>query len=135
MTLLLNGKGPAVEPADWHVRSKMTQPQQALETRLAEETPEGFDCDSSAPGRKSPGGECWGNDHPVNVRLSIPFLFARFYVTVVAGKERRSRERRTSEYRKHSLMKVGNVLFIVAVQIVCCIALLYAGLSALTAIL
>ncbi len=63
------------------------------------------------------------------------FLFARFYVTVVAGKERRSRERRTSEYRKHSLLKVGNVLFIVAVQIVCCIALLYAGLSALTAIL
>ena len=113
----------------------MTQPQQALETRLAEETPEGFDCDSSASGRKSPGGECWGNDHPVNVRLSIPFLFARFYVTIVAGKERRSRERRTSEYKKHSLMKCGNLLAIVSLQIICCLALLYIGLSALTLVL
>ncbi len=132
MTLLLNGKDPAMEPADWHVRSKMTQPQQALESRLAAETPEGFDCDSSASGRKSPGGECWGNDHPVNVRLSIPFPFARFFVTIVAGKERRSRERRMSEYRKHSLLKVGNVLFIVAVQIVCSLAVLYVGLSMLS---
>ncbi len=31
-------------------------------------------------------------------------------MTVVAGKERRSRERRTSEYRKHSLMKVETFL-------------------------
>ncbi len=76
-----------------------------------------------------------GKDHPVNIRLSIPVFFARYYVTIVAGKERRSRERRPSEYRKHSLLKVGNVLVIVAVQIVCCIALLYAGLTALTAVL
>ncbi len=124
-----------MEPADWHVRSKMTQPQQALETRLAEETPEGFDCGPAASGRKSPDGERWGNDHPVNIRLSIPFLFARCYVTIVAGKERRSRERLASEYRKHSLLKVGNVVAIVAVQIVCCLAILYMGLSALTLVL
>ena len=124
-----------MEPVDWHVRFKMAQPQQATETRLAEQTPEGFECESSALVRKSPGGECWGNDHPVNIRLSIPVFFARYYVTIVAGKERRSRERLASEYKKHSLLKVGNVLFIVAVQIVCCVALLYAGLSALTAVL
>ncbi len=114
------------------MRAKMTQPQQALETRLAEEMSEGFHGDSSASLRKSPGGEPWWNDHPVNIRLSIPFLFTRYYVTIVAGKERRSRERRTSEYRKHSLLKVGNVLFIVAVQIVCCLAVLYVGLSMLS---
>ncbi len=113
----------------------MTRPQQVLETRLAKETPEGFHDESSASGRKNPGGERWRNDHPVDIRLSIPFLFARCYVTIVAGKERRSRERLASEYRKHSLPKVGNVIVIVSVQIVCCIALLYAGLWALTAVL
>ena len=124
-----------MEPVDWHVRFEMAQPQQATETRLAEQAPEGFVCESSALVRRRSGGECWGNDHPVNIRLSIPVFFARYYVTIVAGKERRSRERLASEYKKHSLLKVGNVLFIVAVQIVCCVALLYAGLSALTAVL
>ncbi len=113
----------------------MTQPQQALETRLAEEMSEGFHGDSSASLRKSPGGEPWGNDHPVDIRLSIPFLFARYYVTIVAGKERRSRERLASEYKKHSLMKRGNLLAIVSLQIICCLALLYIGLSALTFVL
>ncbi len=113
----------------------MTQPQQALETRLAEQTPEGFECESSALVRKSPGGEGWGNDHPVNIRLSIPVFFARYYVTIVAGKERRSRERLASEYKKHSLMKCGNLLAIVSLQIICCLALLFIGLSALTLVL
>ena len=113
----------------------MTQPRQALETRLAEETPEGFYGDSSASGRNDPGDEPWRNDHPVDIRLSIPFLFARCYVTIVAGKERRSRERLASEYAKRSLLKAGNVIVIVAVQIICCVALLFAGLSALTAVL
>ncbi len=113
----------------------MAQPQQAMEARLAEETPEGNEYESSVLVRKSPSGESWENDHPVNIRLSIPVFFARYYVTIVAGKECRSRERLASEYRKRSLLKVGNVIVIVAVQIVCCIALLYAGLSALTAIL
>ena len=135
MTLLLNGKSPAKEPADWHARSRMTQPQQELETRLAEKTIEGSGCDSSASRRKSPGGERWGNDHPVDIRLSIPFLFARCYVTIVAGKERRGRERRANEYKERSLLKVGNIVVIVAVQIICCIALLFAGLSALTTVL
>ncbi len=113
----------------------MTQPQQVMETRFEEETLEGSECDSSASGRKSPGGERWGNDHPVDIRLSIPFLFARCYVTIVAGKERRSHERRASEYRERSPLKVGNIVVIVAVQIICCIALLFAGLSALATVL
>ncbi len=109
----------------------MTQAQQALETQLAEEPLESFEPEPSAPDRKSAGTEGWTNDHPVDIRLSIPFLFARCYITIVAGKERRGRKRREAEYRKHSLLKIGNVLFIVAVQIVFCLAIFYAGLSAL----
>ncbi len=109
----------------------MTQSQQALETRLAEDPLEGFEPEPSAGDRRSPDPEGWTADHPVDIRLSIPFLFARCYVTIVAGKERRSPNRREAEYKKHSLLKAGNVMFIVAVQIVFCLAILYAGLSML----
>ncbi len=117
-----------MEPADWHVRAKMTKPQQVLEIwqeRLAEETPEGSSADSSASVRKSPGGEPWGNDHLANIRLSIPLLFNCYYVTIVTGKERRSRERRAIERTKHPLVKFGNVVVIVACEIICGLGALY----------
>ncbi len=104
-------------PADWHVRAKMTKPQQALEIqeeRLAEETREGVSDKLYASVRQSPGGEPWGNDAPVDIRLSIPLLFGRYYVTIVAGKEHRSGERLASERKKHPLMKLGNLVIMAA---------------------
>ncbi len=124
MTLLLIIKGLALESANWHVRSRMTQPQQVMETRFEEETLEGSECDSSGSGRKSPGGERWGIDHPVDIRLSIPFLFARCYVTIVAGKERRSRERQASERQKHPVLKYGNLVFAAGCGLVIGLAML-----------
>lgn len=53
----------------------------------------------------------WG-DHPINIRLSIPAIFKRFYVVFVAGPERRSAERRVQERRRHPLGKVGNLIFV-----------------------
>ena len=67
--------------------------------------------DRAAPGiarRSAPGGESW-NRHPVNLRLSIPLPFGRYYVTLVAGKERRGAERLASERRKHPLLTFGNL--------------------------
>ena len=58
----------------------------------------------------------WTNSHPVNIRLSIPLIFMRCYVVVVAGKERRDAERRVSERQKHPLMTVGNVTFLSALS-------------------
>ena len=52
----------------------------------------------------------WSNEHPVNIRLSVPLLFGRFYVTLLAGPERRSPERLSAERRKHPLWKAGNLL-------------------------
>lgn len=52
----------------------------------------------------------WGSDHPVNIRLTIPLLFRTYYVTIVAGSERRSRERRISERKKHPLFVLGNIV-------------------------
>ncbi len=100
----------------------MTKPQQSLERqheRLEQEAREGVSDNASASPRKAPGGEPWGNDHPVNIRLSIPLLFGRYYVTLVAGKERRSGERLASERKKHPLMKLGNIVVMAACGTIC----------------
>ena len=105
----------------------MTKPQQSLERqheRLEQETREELSDNSSASVRKAPGGEPWGNDHPVNIRLSIPLPLGRYYVTIVAGKERRSDERLGSERKKHPLMKLGNLIVMAACGTICGLAAL-----------
>lgn len=82
--------------------------------------------DPSAPGvarRSAPGGESWGR-HPVNLRFSIPLPFGRYYVTLVAGKERRDAERLASERRKHPLLTFGNLAVFFGLGCVCGLALL-----------
>ncbi len=105
----------------------MTKPQQALQIqqeRLEQETREGVSDNSSASTRKAPGGEPWGNDHLVNIRLTIPLPFTRYYVTIVAGKERRSGERLVSEREKHPLMKIGNLVVMAVCGTICGLAAL-----------
>ncbi len=91
--------------------------------KLAEE-PEAFSGNPPAPSSRRPSGEPWGNDHPVDIRLSVPFLFARCYVTIVAGKERRSRKRQASERQIHPILKRGNLIFAVGCGLVCGLAML-----------
>jgi hypothetical protein len=82
--------------------------------------------DRGAPGiaqRSAPGGESWDR-HPVNLRFSIPLPFGRYYVTLVAGKERRSADRLASERRKHPLLTFGNVAVFFGLGCVCGLALL-----------
>lgn len=49
--------------------------------------------------------------HPVNIRLSLPWLPRRAFVALVAGRERRAADRRTTETRLNRLFTLGNVLF------------------------
>ena len=86
----------------------------------------GGDDQGAAPGiaqRSAPGGESWDR-HPVNLRLSIPLPFGRYYVTLVAGKERRGAERLASERRKHPLLTFGNLAVFFGLGCVCGLALL-----------
>ena len=53
----------------------------------------------------------WGV-HPVNIRLSVPMPFRRFYFVLIAGPERRSADRRKQERKRHPLWRIGNFLFI-----------------------
>ncbi len=47
--------------------------------------------------------------HSVNIRLSIPLLFRRCYLTILLGQERRSAARLGKERKKHPLVTRGNV--------------------------
>ncbi|MGI9434121.1 MAG: hypothetical protein ACR2Q4_04710 [Geminicoccaceae bacterium] len=57
-------------------------------------------------------GQEWTADHPLNVRISIPLFFGQYYVTVVAGKERRTRARLACDRRQHPLETPRNFAFI-----------------------
>jgi hypothetical protein len=54
----------------------------------------------------------WRRDHTVNIRLSIPLLFTRIFVTVIAGTELREPDRRLDEKSSHPLRTFGNFLFV-----------------------
>ncbi len=49
--------------------------------------------------------------HPVDVRISLPTPWGRYYFAVFAGRERRSAARRASDRRHRPLTTAGNVLF------------------------
>ena len=47
----------------------------------------------------------------VDIRLSLPFLSDRYFMTAVAGRERRPGLRRNAERDLHPLGTIGNTLF------------------------
>ena len=104
----------------------MTQARERVEEQVRRLASDIGGDDRGAPGtarRSAPGGESWGR-HPVNLRLSIPLPFGRYYVTLVAGKERRGAERLASERRKHPLLTFGNLAVFFGLGCVCGLALL-----------
>lgn len=57
---------------------------------------------------------CAWHKHPVDIRLSIPLLMKRFYLVVVAGKERRHAGRRQAERVRFPVVTPKNFLFMFA---------------------
>lgn len=49
--------------------------------------------------------------HPVDIRVSLPLPFGRYYLTLVAGPERRAEPRLTAERERHPLTTFGNFAF------------------------
>ncbi len=56
-------------------------------------------------------GDKW-RDHPVDVRLSIPFLWRRFYFVLLAGPERRSVERRKYERARRPVRVIADMILL-----------------------
>ncbi|SDG65286.1 hypothetical protein [Roseospirillum parvum] len=50
--------------------------------------------------------------HPVDLRLSLPLPGRRFYLTVIAGEEKRDAHRRQAERHRYPLPTVGNLFFL-----------------------
>ncbi len=63
------------------------------------------------------GGAAWRR-HPVDIRLSLPWVGRRFYVTVVSGPERRPKTRRVAEGAQRPLIAIGNILFAIGLTTV-----------------
>jgi hypothetical protein len=59
-----------------------------------------------APTGQDAAARAW-DEHPVNLRITV---FGRYYVTIVAGKERRSVDRRIAERHNRRLNTLGNTL-------------------------
>jgi hypothetical protein len=55
----------------------------------------------------------WSSRHPINVRVSIPLLKQRYYLTIIGGKERRNPERIQKDKLEHPLTKKGNIVFFI----------------------
>lgn len=70
----------------------------------------------AAPARTSEQMPSAWAGHPINLRFSVPFLHTRFYLTVVAGRERRPEERRRQERTDHPVVTFGNALFAIGVS-------------------
>ena len=48
--------------------------------------------------------------HPVDIRLNLPFL-GGYYLTLIAGRESRSPDRRTAHRHHHPLRTIANTFF------------------------
>jgi len=73
--------------------------------------------------KPAPPAREWGK-HPLDIRVSVPLLFGRWYVTLVAGPERRSKERLISEREKRPLETLPNLMFLLSIGIVTTTSLL-----------
>lgn len=53
--------------------------------------------------------------YPVNIRFSVPIFTRRFFITIVAGNDRRSGDRATAERRLNPMFTLPNVLFLTSI--------------------
>ncbi|MEL6963075.1 MAG: hypothetical protein AAFO01_09990 [Pseudomonadota bacterium] len=57
----------------------------------------------------------WNGNHRINLRATLPLPSGSWYVTLVAGPERRQKGRRQEERKKHPLETVPNLLLLLSV--------------------
>jgi hypothetical protein len=58
----------------------------------------------------------WG-EHPVDIRISLPLPFGRYYLALVSGPERRNEDRRNAEEQARRIVPPANVLVILTVVV------------------
>jgi len=58
------------------------------------------------------------NRHPLDLRISVPIPGLRFYLVLLAGRERRSKKRLRSEKSTYVLWTPSNIIFLIGFLIV-----------------
>ena len=84
----------------------------------ADEAEESAKSDARPIARPATQNREWTGHHPINLRVTLPLPFRRWYVTLVAGPERRSIERLEQERKKHPLETLPNLMFLLSIGIV-----------------
>ncbi len=91
--------------------------------------------ESTLPAHQArPATRGWTGNHKIDLRVSIPLPTGRWYVTVVAGPERRSADRLRSEGQTHWLRQAVIYIMLMALLLwlaACVIAIVYLLKSAL----
>lgn len=54
----------------------------------------------------------WAKRHRVDIRVSVPLLFGRYYLTVLSGAEDRDSRRRREDGINNPMRRLANVMFI-----------------------
>jgi hypothetical protein len=67
----------------------------------------------------------WTDSHPLNVRLSIPLGSARYYLTLVGGREKRGPSRRAEDRLRYPLRTAANLIFFLGLAVVVYVAALF----------
>ena len=76
--------------------------------RIPDKTARTFTRDQLIAIKMAFGARSWGV-HSIDLRLSLPLLWRRFYLVLLMGPERRSPKRRRAERKRHPLATLGNV--------------------------
>ncbi len=66
-------------------------------------------------------------NYPVNIRMTIPFLPRRIFITLIIGPERRGRDRLKAEHEMCPLGTVGNMATLFSGWTVISVAALFAA--------
>jgi hypothetical protein len=107
----------------------MSESQTRTEQRASAVKPQETPAVVGEPGiteRESLSNPPWEGNHPVNLRLTLPFFKMRCYVTLVAGTEKRSPKRLVEERRKHPIATTGNIMILAIFGIITGLAFLTA---------
>lgn len=83
----------------------------ALFARLPQGIRDSFTEQQAEALKKAAADLRWGL-HPINIRITIPTFFGRFYMVLIAGRERRNYRRRKLERLQHPLFTPANMVFI-----------------------
>jgi hypothetical protein len=67
-------------------------------------------------------------DHSVDIRFHLPFAASRYYLRLVADREKRSIARQRTERTEHPLATIGNTLFVGAISMAVCTLVIFAVL-------